>query len=176
MLGFDSLKRAITDAGKGLTPMVSKEVTRPTGALSYTANTVIANATNSINEMQNVVRENGGSGYITGIKISTNKKSITPRIRLHLYNANNPTLAADNVTYKELYADTDKRLGFIDLPTMTTADATNGDMSRTVDFTQRIPFQCAAATTSLWFVIETIDAFSADSSQKFTVKFNVEQN
>lgn len=166
-------------ATKGYTSLISAELTRPSNTDAYSANDSVSNSATTTVPMTlaNVARSNGGNGYITGIRISTNKKSITPRLRLHLFNAADATLAADNAAHKEVYADSSKRLGYIDLPAMTTAaNTTDSDMSRTLDFTQRIPFQCAAASTSLYAVIETLDAFNPDSGQKFNVTLNVEQN
>ena len=176
---FEASVTAITDNIHLSTKLVSAEFTRPADTTAYTAGDVVSNsdATTVPVTLTSMGRVTGGSGYITGVRLTTNKKSITPRIRVHLFNVATATLAADNVAHKELYADASKRVGMFDLPAMTTGtDTTNSDMSRSVDFTQRIPFQCAADSSSLFYVLEAIDAFTPASGQKFTLSLNVEQN
>jgi len=162
----------------GRTIVSSVEITRATpDATAYSANDAVLAAAGGLSEIANVARIAGGSGYITQIRVSTNKKSITPRLRLHFFNASNPTVSADNLPWQDKYADAGKRITYIDMPALiTAADTTNSDMSRTMDATVRIPFQCANGQTSLWVGIETLDAFTPDAAQKFTIKLNTELN
>ena len=161
----------------GRTLLASVEITRGTSTTAYAANQTVLNAAGTLSEITGVARINQGTGYITGIRVTTNAKSLTPRFRLHFFNASNPTFAADYASWKDLYADISKRVGFYDLPAMVTAaDVTNSDCSRTLDFTMRIPFNCAAATTSLFVGIETLDAFTPTNGQKITIVLNSELN
>jgi len=161
----------------GRTLLASVEITRGTSTTAYAANQTVLNAAGTLSEITGVARINQGTGYITGIRVTTNAKSLTPRFRLHFFNASNPTFAADYASWKDLYADISKRIGYYDLPAMVTAaDATNSDCSRTLDFTMRIPFDCAAATTSLFVGIETLDAFTPTNGQKITIVLNSELN
>jgi hypothetical protein len=162
----------------GRTNLSSVEFTRATpDATAYAANDAVLPAAGGLAELTNAARVAGGSGYITQIRLSTNKKSITPRLRLHFFNVSNSTLATDNLAWKELYADASKRITYVDMPALTTAaDTANSDMSRTMDATVRVPFQCAVDSTSLWVAIETLDAFTPDAAQKFTIKINTELN
>ena len=163
----------------GVLVTVSTEITRPTDTTAYTANDIVSNATsgNALITLSSVVRANGGSGYITGIRLSTNKKSITPRFRVHFFNASDPTFVGDNVPHKELYADAGKRLGYYDLPAMATAaDSTNSDMSRAIDLAVRFTFVAAAATTNIYALLETLDAFTPNSGQKFNLTVTVDRN
>lgn len=156
---------------------VATEFTRPADTLAYTAGDVVSDSTSAttMQALANAARVSGGSGYIVGIKISTDKKSITPRLRVHFFGTNGATIAADNVAYKEVYADGSKRLFYYDMPAMTTAaDTTNSDMSRSVDTSMRIPYICAA--TSLYYVLETLDAFTPASGQKITVTTFLDRN
>lgn len=151
---------------------VAVEFTRPGDTTAYTANDVVSNSTvtSALNQVPNFARVNGGGGYIVGARVSTDKKSITPRIRIHLFNASNPTVAADNAAWRDSYADASKRLGYFDMPAMSTgADATNSDMSRSLDMTLRVPFVAAAGTRSIYYLLETLDAFTPASGEKFTV-------
>ncbi len=161
----------------GYTTVASVEIVTTHTQAAYAANDAVLAAAGGLSELANAVRVAGGSGYIMGIRISTNKKSITPRMRVHFFNTSNPTLSADNAAWQEKYADVGKRVGYYDMPAMTTAaDTTNSDMSRSVDFSVRIPFKCAAGSTSLWIGLETLDAFTPDNDQKFTVTVLVEEN
>lgn len=158
---------------------VSVELTRPSDTTPYGVNDVVSNSASATTPMEfaNIARSTDAlSGYIVKARLSTDKKSITPRIRVHLFNAANPTLAADNVNWKELYADADKRLGYFDLPAMTTAaDASSSDMSRTFDLNLRIAV-VAAANRSLYAVLETLDAFTPASGEKFRLTLVMDNN
>ncbi len=172
----------ITDDGTpfgivgGKIVQVSTEITTTATQAAYAINDAVLPNGGGVAEIAGVARQNGGSGYIAGIRISTNKKSITPQFRLHLFNASNPTIANDNAAWKDLYADASKRVGYYDMPAMVTAaDTTNSDMSRTLDFSVLIPFACAGGSSSLWFALETLTAFTPDNSQKFTVTLIVVQ-
>ena len=158
---------------------VSVEFTRPSDTTAYTAGDVVSNSTSATTllALANAVRVNAGSGYIVRASLTTDKKSITPRFRIHLFNASDPTVAADNVAHKELYADAGKRLGYFDLPAMTTAtDTTNSDMSRAVDNTLRHAVIAAAATRTLQALPEVLDAFTPASGQKFTLTLFIDCN
>jgi len=157
--------------------MIATEFTRPNDATPYTANDVVSDSTSAttMQALANAARVSGGSGYVTGIRVATDKKSITPRIRVHFFNTTGATLAADNAAWKDLYADSGKRIGYVDLSAMATAvDTTNSDNSRSLDLTVRIPYTCVA--TSLYFVLETLDAFTPAANEKFTVTAFCDRN
>lgn len=157
--------------------MISTEFTRPADTTAYAANDVVSDSTGAttMQALANAARVSGGSGYIVGIRVTTDKKSVTPRVRVHFYNTTGATLAADNAAWKEVYADVSKRVASWDLPAMTTgADTTNSDMSRAIDMTCRIPYTCAA--TSLYYVLETLDAFTPASGEKVTVTVFMDRN
>jgi hypothetical protein len=163
----------------GTLQRVSVELTRPANTTAYTAGDVVSNdeTTTTLLVLTNALRVAAGSGYIVRASLTTDKKSITPRFRVHLFNASNPTVAGDNVAHKELYADAGKRLGYFDLPAMTTpVDTTNSDMSRSVDNTLRHAVVAAAATRILYVVLETLDAFTPASGEKFTLTLFVDCN
>ena len=71
-------------------------------------------------DVANFARVSGGSGYIVGAMLHTDKKSIVPRFRVHLFNATGATVSADNAAFKDVYADISKRIGFFDLFSMIT--------------------------------------------------------
>jgi hypothetical protein len=127
--------------------------------------------------LANIFREAGSSGYLTKIRISTNNKSITPRLRLHFFNVNTATVSGDNLPFKEVYADVSKREGYWDMPAMiTAADTANSDMSRSVDLSCRVPVNAAAGSKDLFVVLETLDDFVSSSGQKFTIAAAMDNN
>lgn len=158
---------------------VSTEMTRPADTTAYTSGDVVSNATsgNALIVMTDLARITGGTGYIVGARLSTDKKSITPRFRVHLFNASNLTFSVDNVAYKEVYADSSKRLGYFDLGAMTTAtDTTNSDMSRSMDMALRIPYKAATGTKSIYALLEALDGFTPASGEKFTLTLYADNN
>ena len=158
---------------------VSAEFTRPGDTAPYGAGDIVSNSTSATTllTLTNALRVAGGSGYIVRASLTTDKKSITPRIRVHLFNASDPTVAADNANHKELYADASKRLGFFDLPTMATAaDASSSDMSRAMDNTVRHAVVAAAGSRNLYALLETLDAFTPANGEKFTLTLFVDCN
>jgi hypothetical protein len=149
---------------------ISVEITNTTGTTAYAANDVVGTLT----QMPSFARVNAGMGYITELRLATNKKSITPRFRVHFFNASNPTVAADNAQYEDVYADVGKRMGYIDLPNMTSAAGTvSTNMSRAIASGGSTgipkPFVCAAGTSSVWVLMETLDAFTPGSAELFTI-------
>lgn len=161
----------------GHTTLCSTEITLAASGISYHANDIMVPAASGISEIPLVARLAGMSGYVVGIRATVDKKSVTPRFRVHMFNASNPTIAADGANWQDKYADNSKRIAFWDLPALSTAaDTTNSDMSRTFDFSQRIPYVCTSGLTSIWVGLETLDAWVAANGQKITIKLNVEQN
>lgn len=155
----------------------SATFTRPADTTAYTAGDVVSNSTSSTTMMtfSNVVSANGKGGYITGARLHTDKKSITPRIRVHLYSDNTATVSADNAAHQYRFADISKRLGYFDLPAMTTpADTTNSTESVGQDFTQRVRFQCGASSRTVYAVLEALDAFTPASGENFTLVLNID--
>lgn len=158
---------------------VSATFTRPADTTAYTANDVVSNDTSATTLMafSGAARVNGGSGYIVGIRVLTNKKSITPRFRVHIANATSITVSADNAAAQLKYADITKRVASYDLAAMSTAaDTTNSDQSGAADYTMRLPFVAAAGSTSLYVWLETLDAFTPASGESFTVVLLIDQN
>ena len=158
---------------------VTGTFTRPADTTAYAAGDVVSNnaTTTTLISLASAARVNQGSGYIVGCRVATNKKSVTPRIRVHLWNASNPTVSADNAAHKSVYADIAKRIGAIDLAAMaTSADTTNSDMSSASDWTIRVPFVAAAATTTIYAFLETLDAFTPASGDSWTLELMIDQN
>lgn len=160
------------------TAIISTEITTTHTQAAYAANDAVLVAGGGASALAGVARVAGGTAFIFGLRLTTNKKSIVPAFRLHLFNAANPTVSADNAAWQDKYADISKRLGYIDLPAMTTAaDTTNSDMSRSVVASSPpVLVACAAGQTGIWWALETLTAFTPDNDQKFTLVAQVLQN
>jgi len=146
------------------------EMTRPANTTAYTAGDVVSDSAiaTSLLDFVDFARVNGGTGYIVGARLVTDKKSITPRFRVHLYNASNLTVAADNAAFDSRYVDAPKRIGWFDLPAMTTGtDTTTSTESASQDMTIRLPFVAAGGMRFLYAVLEVLDAFTPCSGQTF---------
>jgi len=167
------MKTPILGGVVGRSIQASVTFTRPANTTGYTAGDVVSNSASAstLMEFTNFARSKGGSGYITAALLATDKKSIVPAFRLHLFNSASPTRAVDNVAHEELYADLSKVAGPpIDLDAMTTpADTTNSTLSKTSDGTLRTPFKCADDSCSLFVLLETLTDFTPASGESFTL-------
>lgn len=163
---------------KGGLVVVSGEFTRPSDTTAYAIGDVVGNSTSAATplEISGCARVNGGSGYIVRASFIADQKSITPSIRVHVFNAA-PTQSNDNAAHRGLYADVSKRIGeFVLGPLSTPADTTNSTLSRAMDMNLRIPFVCGGSTTSLYFIFEALTAFTPASGGKFTLQLAIDQN
>lgn len=152
---------------------------RPNDTSGYAANDVVSNnaTTTTLTTLTNMARVAGGGGYIAGARLSMDDKSKTPRFRVHLFNANNPTVAADNAQHKSVHADESKRVATFDLPAMTTAaDTTNSDRSAAADWTLRIKFTCAAGSRDLYYFLECLDAYTPAAQRNFSLTLVTDPN
>lgn len=143
---------------------------RPADTIPYTAGDRVSASTGASTPtiINSLSRISGQNGYIVGAKLSTNKKSIIPRFRVHLYTDSAPTLAVDNVAYKSIFADDTIHLGWFDLPAMTTpTDTTNSDLSTAQDFAMRTPFITVFGVDDIWFALEALDGFTPASGETF---------
>jgi hypothetical protein len=189
---LDEIRTAVVDAitdevllsvtaavGLGDIARVATEVTRPSDTTAYTAGDAVNNSTSApvVITLANVARANDTGGYIVGVRLSTDKKSIVPRLRVHFYRASNPNVPNDNAAMVSLYADESKKLGYVDLPAMITpADATNSTISFAQDYSVRIPFLPVSGGRAIYAALETRDAFTPASGEKFTLTVLVDQN
>lgn len=158
---------------------VTATFARPANTTAYTAGDVVSNDATTTAPMAfaALARLATGSLYITGAVLATDKKSIVPRIRCHVFTDNTATLAGDNLAYKEVYADASKGHRYFDLPAMITGtDTTNSDMSKAQDNGLRFPIICATASTTVYVVLEALDAFTPASGQNFSLTLFADTN
>lgn len=142
---------------------VTKEQTRPANTTAYTAGDVWSNGTTVALDFPGMARVSGGSGYITGAKLTLDQTTQVPRFRVHIWNANDATYAADNAPRTQIYTELAKYIGWFDLPAMITPAGTS-TISIAEDMTIRIPYVCVA--TTLWATLEVLDAYTPSSGGK----------
>lgn len=161
----------------GKTVPVQTSFTRPSDANDYAANDAVSNSTSATTVMTftGAARVSGGSGYIVRASVIHEKASVTPRMRLHLYNATPGTVFNDNATFANTYAieSAASYLGYIDFDAMASNGST--DSSKSQNETVRKPFKCNA-DANLYGLLQTLDAFTPGNAKGFTVKLMIEQN
>lgn len=159
--------------------IVTATFTRPANTTAYTAGDVVSDnaSTTTPITLADVVEADGGSGNIVAARLSTNVVSLTPRIRVHLFNAATATVSADNAARRETYANASLRLGYFDFAAMISgADTGNSDMSYAQNMALAVPIKAASTSTTIYAVLETLDGFTPASGQSFTLTLTVAAN
>lgn len=161
----------------GRTAQIRATFNRPADANDYAANDAVCNSTSAPTPITftGAARIIGGSGYVTELEVIHEKVSLTPRFRLHLFNAL-PTGFNDNAALALTYAVTSAAsyLGYIDTPAATSNAGTDYSIGQNI--TDRKPFKCAA-DANLYGLLQTLDIIVAPGNAKgVTVKILVEQN
>jgi hypothetical protein len=157
---------------------VEVEFTRPSDTTAYTAKDVVGNTgTAAVMEFAGAGRIAGGHGNLVKARLFTDSATamLGSSFRLHLYKET-PTPIADNSPFTLLYANKSNRVGYIDIgPLATEATGSNAASALWVDIP--LNYTCAAASTSLFAVLEitTVGAAPA-SAQKISVMLNFERH
>ena len=148
---------------------------RPGDATPYSAYDAIADSTGSptptVMIFANMGRAVSQYGYIVGASVIHEKVTVTPRIRLHLWNAA-PTPINDNAAFALTYAivTNDNYMGFIEFPSMSSESGTDYSRAQRKDQGKLLEFVCSASNTSLYGMAETLDAFTPGNAKGFTFK------
>ncbi len=167
----------------GTTQIVSDEFARPADTTAYTAGDAVSATTSNSGTTPlrglAVARVNGGTGYITKIRLWTDLKTCVARIRVHFYTVAAPATAVvgDNVPMTLAWANRAQRVGSVDLLAMATeTDSTNSTAAHTLDASTRLAYQCAAADNNIYYRLETLDAFTPANAQNFFLELSGENN
>ena len=171
----------IASGGSGTTAkVVGVEFTRPADTTAYAAKDVVSDSASAptVGTVAGVVSTAGGSGLIVKARLLTDQKTCTAQFRVHLYSTA-PTAKNDNDPFTFLYANADKRIGAVDLPACTTEDATNSTAAYasrpSSDGSSGVPnllFKCASGSTTIYWILETLSAFTPASGQKFYLELS----
>jgi hypothetical protein len=158
----------------GTTTTIAASFTRPADTTAYAALDVVGPAVTANVTFTAVAREAGGSGYIVGLRLWTNQSTNVAQFKVHFYHTA-PTAIADNAAFTLLWANRDKRIGSVTLPTAAT-EGTGSDAASASDFTLRIPYKAAAASQDIYAIVETLTIFTPASAQVFYIELAVETN
>lgn len=156
---------------RGRTSVATATFSRASGTLSYAAYDHVVKAGGGLIELPFVVPHDGGTAYLVGFSLATDKKNITPALRIWIFDDPNVTVANDGDPFLFTFADEPSLVGTLLLPAMTTsADTVNSTSSRTEAAEPSLFVKTKSDSRSLWLAIETQDDFDADSAQEFTIK------
>jgi len=177
-VGVTSITAGETHIGEvgGPHAVVSDTFARPNDTTGYTAKDAVSNTGAAANRtFTNIARVNAGSGIIIKARLMSDNKALVGRYRLHLFNAA-PTAIADNSPYLLLYANAASRIGTIDFAAMATEDPTNSTASMSLNTSIRLAFTCAAASRTLYGILETLDAYTPGASTNYYLELEAEVN
>ena len=160
----------------GLNTVVSATFARPADAVAYSALDTISNSTSApaVLSFANAARINAGSAYVVKARLVTDQVGCTARFKLHLFNTA-PTAIGDNTPYVYLFANRANSVGSVSFDAAGTEGA-GSDAAGSTQKTERLLVTCGAGTTTLYGVLETLDAFTPNSGQNFYVELSMEQN
>ena len=174
--GSTSISASENFLGKigGSTLASSATFSRPADTTAYLARDTVSNSTSAptILTFANIARVSGGSGYLTKFRLMTDQSTNTARFRLHLFHTA-PTAINDNSPYTLLFANAANRIGQIDFPAMST-EGTGSNASASLNMIDRLAFVLPG--TSIFGILETLDAFTPASAQNFYLEITAENN
>lgn len=153
--------------------IVSANFTRPNDTNLYTALDVISNSTSSpsVITFSNVSGIAAGNIIITSIAMRLDEANIPAgesTFRLHLYDAA-PTAINDNAAYDLPSGDRAKYLGYLTLSTPIDLGATCWSQDTNVNFQCKL----AAASTSLYGILQTVGGFTPVAQTVYTIQMKV---
>jgi len=97
--------------------VVSKEITRPNNTTNYDPNDVWGPDPAAVITFDNIMRENGASGYATKVTLECDQTPDYLFYRLYFFK-NAPAAIADGSPFTLLYTNADDRLGYVDITNM----------------------------------------------------------
>lgn len=160
----------------GSTVMVNATFGRPANTTAYAALQVVANSTSAptLLTFAAMSRVAAGAGYIVKARLVTDQSTNTARFRLHLYHTA-PTAINDGSAFTSLYANRANKIGTIDFAACVTEGVGSTD-AYSMNATARLGFVLAAASNTIYGMLETLDAFTPASAQNFFIELTSEQN
>ena len=160
-------------------PLKVVSVTKAIAGATYTANYVVSESTSAGTawEFPDVVKEDGGGGYITKAEIISESESVTPRFTVFLFTAT-PTgeLDDDDANTNPDSADLANYIGKIDFPAMESLGTTDSVAVCSPSTVGNLPlaFVCASTSRKLYAVAVTRDAFTQSAGDNLTIKLTTE--
>jgi hypothetical protein len=171
---------------KGNILVSSLTLTRPSDTNAYIAKDTVSNSTSApvVLTFEIIVNIEGASGYITKARLITNQSTNTAKFRLHLYRTS-PTAINDNSPFTFLAADTTGRIGIIDFPACQTEGSgsnaaysmfTIGTLNNASTQSPQGALPFISSSTSIFGILETLDAFIPISAQTFFIELTADVN
>lgn len=130
--------------------------------------------------LANLFRVDGGSGYITKIRVLTDLSTFVDRLVFHFYNT--PVAALlDNAVFTLLWANRVTRLGSAIMPAMATEATGSTAAAATITPNSggsNLPLfvQNGDSSRDLWMAIEDLDAGTPASAQHFYIEVTLDAN
>ena len=153
----------------------SATFTRPADTTAYAAQDVVSNSTTApvVLTFADCGRVNGGSGVILSARHMKQGATATPNYRLHLYRVA-PSAQNDNAQFTLLFANQDRRIGFIDFVHQT--GGTGSDCSNALTPFVNLPFVCDSAQDNLYGILTTTSGYTPVSAEQHFIELSVVQN
>jgi hypothetical protein len=167
---WQTKKEGIQLAGSTTGVAVSAAQTRPANTTPYTALDVVGQDP-AANMSFLAVGAAGSAFVILGARLRIDVAAIPAGMtsfRLHLYNAA-PTAITDNLAYNLIAADRGKYLGFITIASAVDLGDTVNLQADELNFTGKL----AAASTTLYGVLQTVGAYTPTSAAVKTITLNI---
>lgn len=160
----------------GRTITIGAEFTRPADTTAYAPKDAVSDSTSAptVLTFTDLARINGGSGYMTKVRVVTNQSANNATFRLWLFNAA-PTAINDNAAFTLLWTNRATRLGYIDIGPLST-EGTGSDSAEGQNDTARLAFVAGGATRHLYGLLESLSSFTPASAQQFRVELSAELN
>jgi len=145
-------------------------LTRPSDTNIYAANDAISSSTTSPTNpsIAGMARVNAGRGRITRVRVTTSQITFAGTIAIHVWHTN-PTPINDNAAYAAV--DSGNKCGTIFVSGFRTMGTGSAITEAEVDC--NLTFKCASASTTLYYMMEAITAFTPASGQTFKAYFDV---
>lgn len=101
------------------------------------------------------------SGLILKVVMTLSVAAATPRLRLFFFSSIPTVLQNDNAAFLLDADDRGAYLGYMDLPALSTSGSSEISWAQTTD---PFSFACASGDPHLYFVVQTLDAFTNESA------------
>lgn len=153
----------------------SASFTRPANTTAYTAGDVVSNSTvaSTLMKFNAAARFNGQGGYITKVRLFTDRKANVSQYRLYLFRTSEASVSVpvDNLPMTTIYADFLNRIGYIDLPAVKDdADTTNSTGAYAESSITPFAFKCAPDDDSVYGLLVDQTGQTPASGQAFMVE------
>lgn len=174
---YDEANDCYIQGNAGRIKRVAGSLIRPNDTTAYSALDCIndSSSAGTLQSIENCARISGGAGYIVYARLTTNNKNNTARHKVHIY-SQSVSAVNDNAGFPILWANRAKKVCEITLDAMSTENSGASDAANVQKTDLFIPFECAAGSRSLYYMIETLDARTPSAQEEFYLELGVDQS